>query len=74
MTNLREPARACTCTLGSAAQCSNHLAMTAAAESTENLCYLSDNHIRDCSFEIREGGWTIWREGHQISNIVFGGV
>ena len=47
--------------------------MTAAAESMENLCYLSDNHIRDCSFEIREGGWTIWREGHKISNIVFGG-
>ena len=34
---------------------------------------LSKTSIRDCSFEIREGGWTIWGEGHKISNIVFGG-
>ena len=41
-----EPARACT--LGSVAQSANALTtkpVTAAAESTDNLCYLRDNHV-----------------------------
>ena len=35
--------------------------------------FLGSHGIRDCSFEIKEGGRTIWGGGHKISNIVFGG-
>ena len=46
-----------------------HLLMQAIATANKQLLSV----VRDCSFEIREGGRTIWGEGHKISNIVFGG-
>ena len=40
--------------------------------STSGSTVSNSSYVRDCSFEIREGGRTIWGD-HKISNIVFGG-